>query len=51
VALPLIAFVYENWGFDSLFRILSGAAVVIFIAVIILPKKLPTPEAEPVPTE
>jgi MFS family permease len=51
IALPLIAFVYENWGFDSLFYILSGAAVVIFTAVIILPKKLPTPEAVPAAAE
>jgi MFS family permease len=51
IALPFIAFVYENWGFDSLFRILSGAAVVIFMAVIILPKKLPTPEAVPAAAE
>jgi hypothetical protein len=47
----LIAYVYANWGFDSLFRILSGAAVVIFISVIILPKKLPTPEAVPAAAE
>ena len=45
VALPLIAFVYQNWGFDTLFRILAGAGLVIFIAAIILPKRLPTPEA------
>ena len=40
--LPLIAFVYENWGFDTLFRILAGAALVILAAVTILPRKLPT---------
>ena len=51
IALPLIAYVYANWGFDSLFRILSVAAVVIFISVIILPKKLPTPEAVPAAAE
>ena len=44
--LPLIAFVYQNWGFDTLFRILAGAAIVILAAVAILPKKLPTPEAQ-----
>ena len=43
-SLPLIAFVYQNWGFDSLFRILAGAAIVILAAVSILPKRLPTPE-------
>lgn len=51
VALPLIAFVYQNWGFDTLFRILAGAAVVILIAVTILPRRLPTPEAAPVAAE
>jgi MFS family permease len=44
VALPLIAFVYENWGFDALFRILAGAGLVILMAAMILPKRLPTPE-------
>jgi len=43
-SLPLIGFVYHNWGFDTLFRILAGAAVVILVAAIALPKKLPTPE-------
>lgn len=41
--LPLIAFVYDNWGFDTLFRVLTGAALVILAAVSILPRKLPTP--------
>jgi MFS family permease len=41
--LPLIALVYENWGFDTLFRILTGAALVILAAVTMLPRKLPTP--------
>ncbi len=45
VALPLIAFVYENWGFDTLFRILAGAGLVILLAAMILPKRLPTPDA------
>lgn len=40
-ALPLIAFVYENWGFDVLFRILSAAALVILLAVSFLPRRLP----------
>lgn len=42
--LPLIGFVYQNWGFDILFRILSAAALVILLAVAILPKKMPAPE-------
>lgn len=45
MSLPLIAFVYEHWGFDMLFRILAGAALVILCAVAALPHKLPTPEA------
>ncbi|MDH3667273.1 MAG: MFS transporter [Paracoccaceae bacterium] len=44
LALPLIAFVYDNWGFDTLFRILAATALVIFIAVACLPRRLPTPE-------
>ena len=42
--LPLIAFVYDNWGFDTLFRVLAGAALVVLIAVSILPKRLPSPD-------
>ncbi len=45
VSLPLIAFVYEHWGFDMLFRILAAAALVILCAVAALPRKLPTPQA------
>ncbi len=43
-ALPLIAYVYQNWGFDALFRILAAIAVVILVAVTVLPKRLPTSE-------
>jgi MFS family permease len=39
--LPLIALVYEQWGFDMLFRILSGAALLILIAVACLPRRMP----------
>ncbi|MES2750201.1 MAG: MFS transporter [Pseudomonadota bacterium] len=42
-ALPLIGFVYENYGFDTLFRLMASAAVIIFIAVACLPSRLPTP--------
>jgi MFS family permease len=45
-ALPLIAFVYENWGFDALFRVLAVSAGVILAAVLMLPQRLP--RAEPV---
>jgi len=44
-SLPLIAFVYQAWGFDTLFRILAGAALIILVAVTTLPKRLPTFEA------
>jgi MFS family permease len=40
-ALPLIAFVYENWGFDALFRILAVAALLILAAVWQLPAGMP----------
>jgi len=43
-ALPLIAFVYESWGFDALFRVLAFSAAVILCAVMLLPRKLPTPQ-------
>ncbi len=42
-ALPLIAFVYENWGFDALFRVLAVSAAIILSAVIMLPQRLPEP--------
>lgn len=45
--LPMIAVVYDNWGFDALFRILALAALVIFTAVACLPHRLPTPEPTP----
>lgn len=40
-ALPLIAFVYESWGFDALFRLLAVSAAIILCAVIMLPQRLP----------
>lgn len=46
ITLPLIAVVYDRWGFDVLFRILAGAAFVILVAVALLPRKLPQQEAE-----
>jgi MFS family permease len=49
--LPLVAFVYDAWGFDTLFRILAGAALVILIAVAVLPRRLPTPETVPAVAE
>jgi MFS family permease len=44
-ALPLIAFVYENWGFDALFRLLAVSAAIILGAVSLLPQRLPEPQA------
>jgi MFS family permease len=49
--LPLIAIVHDNWGFDTLFRVLAGAALVILVAVAILPRRLPTPEAARIAAE
>ncbi len=46
-ALPLIAFIYEHWGFDALFRVLAVSAAVILGAVLMLPQRLP--RAQPVP--
>ncbi|MGI9419377.1 MAG: MFS transporter [Geminicoccaceae bacterium] len=50
-SLPLIAFVYDNWGFDALFRILAGAALLILAAVTALPRSLPTAKTMPVAAE
>ena len=47
-SLPLIAFVYDNWGFDTLFIILAIAALLILAAVAMLPQRLPTAETQPV---
>ena len=41
-ALPLIAFVYDHWGFDTLFRVLAVTAAVIFAIVSMLPRQLPS---------
>ena len=41
--LPLISLIYENWGFDVLFQILAGAASVLLLGAVILPRKLPVP--------
>jgi MFS family permease len=44
-ALPLIAFVYERGGFDTLFYVLAGAATVILALVTCLPRKMPVASA------
>jgi len=46
-ALPLISIVYQRWGFDTLFYVLSAAAMVIFALVSCLPGKLPMASAAP----
>ncbi len=46
-ALPLIAWVHGTWGFDMLFRILAGAAALIFLFVSMIPRKLPVPDEVP----
>ena len=48
LAIPMIAWVYGNWGFDTLFTILAGAASVILLTVIWLPRTIPTPALESV---
>lgn len=42
LALPMISFVYDRWGFDMLFRLLSASAAVILVATFLLPRNLPT---------
>jgi MFS family permease len=44
-SLPLIALVYEAWGFDTLFHILAATAFVILAAVACLPRQMPTAPA------
>lgn len=44
-ALPLIAVVYDSWGFDTLFRILAVTAAAILGCVSLLPRQLPSPAA------
>jgi MFS family permease len=40
-SLPLIGLVYESYGFDTLFRLMAGAATVIFAVTAWLPSRLP----------
>ncbi len=44
-ALPFIAWIHKDWGFDTLFYVLAGAAIVIFLAASLLPVKLPEADA------
>ena len=40
-SIPGIAWIHANWGFDALFVLLAGAAVLIFTAVAMLPGNNP----------
>ena len=40
--LPFIRWIHGTWGFDTLFRVLAAVAGIIFLAVMLLPKQLPT---------
>jgi hypothetical protein len=37
-SVPLIAWIYSGWGFDGLFKVLAVAAVITFLAVVMLPR-------------
>jgi len=37
LTVPLLAWIHGNWGFDVMFAVLTGLAVLIFIAVLFLP--------------
>ncbi|MDF2119624.1 MFS transporter [Roseiarcaceae bacterium H3SJ34-1] len=47
LALPLIAWVHLNWGFDRLFQILAVCAGAILISVTLLPRRLPEENIKP----
>ena len=40
-SIPIIAWVYSNWGFDRLFLILSTCAGAILLSVTLLPRRMP----------
>ena len=46
-ALPLIAYIHGNWGFDTLFRVLAATAAVIFLAATMLPRQIAEPTVAP----
>ncbi len=45
-SVPLIAYIHEHWGFDSLFIVLSAAGACILTSVLMLPRAL-SPKAHP----
>lgn len=50
LAIPMLAWIHAQWGFDTLFRVLAGLAVAILIAASLLPGQL-RPAAQPVAAE
>jgi MFS family permease len=50
-SIPFIAWVHSTWGFDMLFRLLTGAAVVLLPVAFFLPNRLPTSEPIEKPAE
>ena len=46
-AIPVIAWIHHNWGFDMLFRVLSVVAIAMIGMILLLPGKLPDPNAVP----
>src|SRR6185437_10324194 len=46
-ALPLIGFIYANWGFDMLFRVLAVSALATLGIVSCLPRAMPVERAVP----
>lgn len=49
-AIPMIAWVHANWGFAKLFMLLSAVALVILLAVLMLPRAMPA-AAQAAPAE
>jgi MFS family permease len=45
--LPLVGFIYDRWGFDTMFRLLAVAALVLLAVVACLPRRLPAPQEMP----
>lgn len=45
-ALPFIAWVHRVHGFDTLYRILSLAAAMVFLCAMLLPSRLPAPSGK-----
>ncbi|MDE2160564.1 MAG: hypothetical protein KGJ30_16740 [Burkholderiales bacterium] len=45
LTLPFVAFVYDRWEFDTLFRLLAAFALAIFTALACLPRRTPAAPA------